>query len=85
MDSIWDGLADTLFDWFFALFEWIVRNQLSRRNICDVERGRFVLKLKEKISERAMKKCSFGGGDKKSENAKSGLVNLPNPIYKNKA
>ncbi|MDR3319238.1 MAG: hypothetical protein LBS99_07335 [Clostridiales bacterium] len=32
---------------------WIMRNQLARRNLCDVERGRLALKLKEKISERA--------------------------------
>ncbi len=33
--------------------EWIMRNQLSRRNLIDVERGRIALRLKELIAARA--------------------------------
>lgn len=33
--------------------EWIMRNQLGRRNLSDVERGRIALKLKDSIAERA--------------------------------
>jgi hypothetical protein len=36
-----------------SAIEWIMRNQLSRRNLCDVERVRIAMKLKEKIAERA--------------------------------
>lgn len=32
---------------------WILRNQLGRRNLTDVERARIVLELKDKIAERA--------------------------------
>jgi transcriptional regulator with XRE-family HTH domain len=62
--------------------EWIMRNQLARRNLPDVERGRMVLKLKESFAARAKDNCSLGGGDKKSEIAKSGSPILVNPILK---
>ena len=32
---------------------WILRNQLGRRNLLDVERGRLALKLKDCIAARA--------------------------------
>jgi ParB-like chromosome segregation protein Spo0J len=63
-----------------AVVEWIMRNQLSRRNLSDVERGRIALQLKEIISARARENCSLGGGDRKSESVKSGLAKLPTPI-----
>jgi len=36
-----------------AAIEWILRNQVSRRNLSDVERGRLTLKLKALIAARA--------------------------------
>jgi hypothetical protein len=54
---------------------WIMKNQLSRRNLCDVERGRLALKMKDIIAARARENCSLGGGDRKSESIKSGLQN----------
>ncbi|MDR2634891.1 MAG: hypothetical protein LBC13_02805 [Clostridiales bacterium] len=59
---------------------WIMRNQLSRRNLCDVERTRVTLKLKDVIARKARENCSQGGGDRKSESAKSGWANLSEPI-----
>ena len=36
-----------------SAIEWIMRNQLGRRNLSDVERGRIALKLEERIAARA--------------------------------
>jgi ParB-like chromosome segregation protein Spo0J len=44
-----------------AVIEWIMFNQLSRRNLCDVERGRIALKLKELITARAKENQVKGG------------------------
>jgi transcriptional regulator with XRE-family HTH domain len=63
-----------------AVIEWIMLNQLSRRNLSDVERGRIALKLKDSIAARAKENCSRGGGDKKSEDARSGWQIFANPI-----
>lgn len=42
--------------------------------------GKIALKLKPDIEARARRNMSAGGGDQKSEDAKSGLATLPNPI-----
>ncbi|MCL2370090.1 MAG: hypothetical protein FWC80_02540 [Firmicutes bacterium] len=36
-----------------SVLEWIMRNQLARRNLTDVERGRLALRLKDMIATRA--------------------------------
>jgi ParB-like chromosome segregation protein Spo0J len=36
-----------------AAIEWILQNQLARRNLSDAERGRLALKLKDMIAARA--------------------------------
>jgi len=59
---------------------WILTNQLCRRNLTDVDRIRLVLKHKDFFVARAKENCRLGGGDKKSENAKSGSPILANPI-----
>lgn len=41
------------FDDETAAKEWIMKNQLGRRNLPDVERGRIALKLKDSIAARA--------------------------------
>ena len=55
---------------------WMLKNQLGRRNLLDVERGRLALLLKEAIAARAKENCVLGGGDKKSDSAKSGSPTL---------
>lgn len=47
---------------------WILRNQLSRRNLCDVERARIALRLKDKIAEKAKERQSQAGKDKLPQN-----------------
>ena len=42
--------------------------------------GKIALKLKPEIEARAKANMSAGGGNQKSEGAKSGLATLPNPI-----
>ncbi len=44
---------------------WILRNQLSRRNLSDVERARIALRLKDKIAAKAKErqKTSTGGAN----------------------
>ncbi len=59
---------------------WAVNTQKGRRNLDKWELGQIALKLKPEIEARAKANLSAGGGDKKSEDAKSGLVNSPNPI-----
>ena len=60
--------------------QWALDNQKGRRNLDKWELGKIALKLKPDIEARAKANMSAGGGDQKSEEAKSGLVNSPNPI-----
>jgi len=59
---------------------WAVDTQKGRRNLDKWELGQIALNLKPEIEARAKANLSAGGGDKKSEGTKSGLVNSPNPI-----
>jgi transcriptional regulator with XRE-family HTH domain len=59
---------------------WIMKNQLSRRNLCDVERGRLALKMKDIIATRARENKVISGGDRKSEGTKSLVSNLTEAI-----
>ncbi len=52
---------------------WILKNQLARRNLTDGERFEVAVLLKDALAEVGREKMSDGGGDKKSEVAKSGL------------
>lgn len=45
--------SETNFDSEDDALLWIMRNQLSRRNLTDVERGRIALKLKESFAAKA--------------------------------
>jgi len=49
------NILEKEFDDEDTALEWIMRNQLARRNLIDVERGRLALKLKDIIMERAKK------------------------------
>lgn len=55
-----------------ALF-WIMQNQLSRRNLSDVERSRITLKLKDNIAARA----KINMLSVQNNNAGAALANLP--------
>lgn len=59
---------------------WALDTQKARRNLDKWELGKIALKLKPDIEARARANMSAGGGDQKSESAKSGLATLPNPI-----
>ena len=60
--------------------QWALDTQKGRRNLEKWELGKIALKLKPEIEARAKANMSAGGGDQKSETAKSGLVNSSNPI-----
>ena len=60
--------------------QWALDTQKGRRNLDKWELGKIALKLKPDIEVRARANMSAGGGDQKSEEAKSGLATLPNPI-----
>jgi len=59
---------------------WAVDTQKGRCNLGKWELGQIALKLKPEFEVRARANLSAGGGDKKSEDSKSGLVNSPSPI-----
>lgn len=60
--------------------QWALDTQKARRNLDKWELGKIALRLKPDIEARAKENMSAGGGDQKSESAKSGLVNSSNPI-----
>ena len=60
--------------------QWALDTQKGRRNLEKWELGKIALKLKPDIEARARANMSAGGGDQKSEDAKSGLATLPTPI-----
>ena len=59
--------------------QWALDTQKGRRNLEKWELGKIALKLKPEIEARAKANMSAGGGNQKSEGAKSGLATLPNP------
>ena len=60
--------------------QWALDTQKGRRNLDKWELGKIALKLKPDIEARARGNMSAGGGDQKSEYARSGSATLPNPI-----
>ena len=60
--------------------QWALDTQKNRRNLEKWELGKIALKLKPEIEAKARANMSAGGGDQKSEEAKSGSAMLPNPI-----
>ncbi len=60
--------------------QWALDTQKGRRNLDKWELGKIALKLKPEIEARAKANMAAGGGDHKSESAKSGSVKSPNPI-----
>ena len=51
--------------------EWILRNQLGRRNLTDFQRNKIALKYEAVIAKRMKERQSAAGGDKRSVNAKN--------------
>lgn len=60
--------------------QWALETQKGRRNLEKWELGKIALKLKPEIEAKAKANMAAGGGDQKSEDAKSGSATLPNPI-----
>lgn len=60
--------------------QWALDTQKGRRNLDKWELGKIALRLKPDFEAKARENMSAGGGDQKSEDAKSGLATLPNPI-----
>mgnify|MGYP005916520451 CR=1 FL=1 len=74
------NMAVFAFDDLLEAKQWALDTQKGRRNLDKWELGKIALKLKPDIEARARANMSAGGGDQKSEDAKSGLATLPNPI-----
>ena len=60
--------------------QWALDTQKGRRNLDKWELGKIALKLKPDLEAKARENMAAGGGDQKSEDAKSGSAMLPNPI-----
>ena len=60
--------------------QWALDTQKGRRNLDKWELGKIALRLKPDIEAKARENMSAGGGDQKSEDAKSGLTTLSDPI-----
>ena len=73
-------MAVFAFDDLLEAQQWALDTQKGRRNLDKWELGKIALKLKPEIEARAKANMSAGGGDQKSDDAKSGSVNSPNPI-----
>ncbi len=59
---------------------WAIENQKGRRNLDKWELGKIALKLKPDIEARAKENMSVGGGDQRSDDARSGFANSQNPV-----
>ena len=59
---------------------WMVDTQRGRRNLEPWALGQIALRLKPEIEAKARANQSAGGGDQRSEGAKSGPATVPNPV-----
>lgn len=59
-----------------AVIEWIIRNQLGRRNLTPFQRAEMALRLEPVIQEKARENLRASGGDK----TEAGLTTLSNPV-----
>ena len=73
-------MAVFAFDDLLEAKQWALDTQKGRRNLDKWELGKIALRLKPEIEARAKANMSAGGGDQKSDTAKSGLTTLSNPI-----
>ena len=60
--------------------QWALDTQKGRRNLDKWKLGKIALRLKPDLEAKARENMAAGGGNHKSEDAKSGSVNSPNPI-----
>jgi len=60
--------------------EWIILNQFGRRNLNNYSRAELALELKGLFAVKAKENSMKSGGDRKSDNYKSGLENSPKSI-----
>lgn len=60
--------------------QWALDTQKGRRNLDKWELGKIALKLKPDLEAKARENMAAGGGDQKSEDVKSGLTILSDPI-----
>ena len=74
------NMAVFAFDDLLEAKQWALDTQKGRRNLDKWELGKIALKLKPDIEARAKANMSAGGGDQKSEHARSGSATFPNPI-----
>ena len=74
------NMAVFAFDDLLEAKQWALDTQKGRRNLDKWELGKIALKLKPDIEARAKANMSAGGGDQKSEHARSGSATLPIPI-----
>ena len=74
------NMAVFAFDDLLEAKQWALDTQKGRRNLDKWELGKIALKLKPDIEARAKANMSAGGGDQKSEHARSGSATLPRPI-----
>ena len=74
------NMAVFAFDDLLEAKQWALDTQKGRRNLDKWELGKIALKLKPDIEARARGNRSAGGGEHKSESARSGSATLPNPI-----
>ena len=68
------------FDDLLEAKQWALDTQKGRRNLDKWELGKIALKLKPELEAKAKENMVAGGGGHKSENAKSGLTTLSDPI-----
>lgn len=68
------------FDDLLEAKQWALDTQKGRRNLDKWELGKIALRLKPEIEARAKANMAAGGGDHKSNNAKSGLPKSADPI-----
>ena len=60
--------------------QWALDTQKGRRNLDKWELGKIALRLKPDIEARAKENMSAGGGDQRSDDARSGFANSQNPV-----
>jgi N6-adenosine-specific RNA methylase IME4/DNA-binding XRE family transcriptional regulator len=65
-------MSEKVFESREKVKEWIILNQFGRRNLSAYDRSILALRLKELFAEKARGNMSTAGGDRKSENAKTG-------------
>lgn len=72
--------SEKMFDSRIDVEIWIIINQFSRRNLTTGQKASLTEPLRERWEIKAKENLSLSGGDRKSEDKKSGFMNSQNPI-----